>query len=370
MQNLTRRQLLALAGTTLGGAALAACGGGGTASGGSSPKPGGGVGNRKVKVTMFVFLGGNLGVMPKAFAKDYMTKHPNVTIEIYENSNTVGYPKMLAAKQTTPDQPLVNLGFFNAQTTAQGDLDDMWNKLDYGVVKNVKNVLPVLKRGNQKGVGLGTDQLGIVYNSKSLTPAPTAWSDLWDDKLKGKATYFDYYWEGVYMSARAAGGGLNKMDPGWTFWKQHAKWIRTIVTSNPQYLDVLTNGTAEITSYFNGTGLQWKQSGAPLDYVPPKEGAISVPVYLTTVKGNTSDQEAVSQDIVNEMLTPKWAEQWATTTVQVPGVNGVKLPSDLSSLPAFKQQTVDKMIGLDWVTVAKQTASWKQRWDQDVKANI
>jgi putative spermidine/putrescine transport system substrate-binding protein len=299
-----------------------------------------------------------------------MAKHPNLTIEIYENSNTVGYPKMLAAKQTTPDQPLVNLGFFNGQTAAQGDIDGMWNKLDYGALPNVKNVLPVFKRANRQGIGLGSDQVGIVYNTKSLSPAPTSWADLWASKVKGKATYFDYYWEGVYMAARANGGSLTNMNPGWTFWKDHAKWIRTIVTSNPQYLDVLTNGTAEITSYFNGTGLQWKNGGAPLDYVPPKEGAISVPVYLCTVKGNTSDQEAVSLDIINQMLTPKWCEQWATTTIQVPAVQGVKLPSDLASLPAFKQETVSKLIKLDWVTVAKQTANWKQRWDQDVKANI
>lgn len=373
MDRMTRRQLLALAGTTLGSAALAACGGGGGtgSSGGgtgSGATPGFPKGN--VKVTMFVFLGGDLGVMPKAFAKDYMSRHPNVTIEIYENSNTVGYPKMLAAKQTTPDQPLVNLGFFNAQTTAQGDLDGMWNKLDYGALSNAKDILPVLKRSNRQGIGLGSDQVGIVYNTKALTKAPASWADLWDQNVKGKATYFDYYWQGVFMAARANGGGLDKMDPGWSYWKQHAKWIRTIVTSNPQYLEVLTNGTAAITSYFNGTGLQWKRGGAPLDYVPPKEGAISVPLYLTTVKGNTSDQEQVSHDIINEMLSAKWAEQWATTSIQVPGNQKVKLPSELASLPAFKQDTVDHLIPVDWGTVAKNTAGWKQRWDQDVKANI
>jgi putative spermidine/putrescine transport system substrate-binding protein len=369
MDNITRRKLLALAGTALGGAVLASCGGGGS-SGGGSQGGGGGQSNKKVKVTMFVFLGGDLGVMPKAFAKEYMAAHPNVTIEIYENSNTVGYPKMLAAKQTTPDQPLVNMGFFNAQTTAQGDLDGMWNKLDYGALSHAKDVLPVLKRKNQQGIGLGSDQVGIVYNTKALTPAPTAWADLWDDKVKGKVTYFDYYWQGVLMAARANGGSLTKMDPGWTFWKQHAKWIRTIVTSNPQYLDVLTNGTASITSYFNGTGLQWKRGGAPLDYVPPKEGAISVPVYLTTVKGNTQDQEQVCHDIVNQMLSPKWCQQWATTSIQVPGSSAVKLPQEFGSLPAFQKQTIDHFIPVDWVTVAKQTADWKKRWDQDVKANI
>src|SRR6185503_13192680 len=69
-----------------------------------------------VEVTMFVFLGGALGVMPKAFKEWYESNHQNVKINIYENSNTVGYPLMVAAKRQDASKPFVNLGFFNAQT--------------------------------------------------------------------------------------------------------------------------------------------------------------------------------------------------------------------------------------------------------------
>jgi putative spermidine/putrescine transport system substrate-binding protein len=359
---ITRRQALGLGAGLLASAALSACGGAGSAAGSG--------GSNKVRVTMFVFFGGNLGVMPKAFAKDYMARHPNVTIEIYENSNTVGYPKMLAAKQTTPERPLVNLGFFNAQTTARGDVDDMWNQLDYAAMSNAKDVLPVLKRSNQKGIGIGTDQLGLLYNTKQVSPPLASWTDLWNPRYAGKVTFFDYYWEVVLETARLMGGGITDMDPGWNFWKAHAKQIRTIVTSNPQYLDVLSNGTAILTSYFNGTGLQWKGQGAPIDYVPPKEGAISVPVYLQTVKGNTPDQERVCQDIINEMLSPQWCLQWATTTIEVPANVRVKLPPSLADLPAFQRQTTDKLIAVDWAVAGKQDSAWRQRWDQDIKANI
>lgn len=142
------------------------------------------------------------------------------------------------------------------------------------------------------------------------------------------------------------------------------------MTSNPQYLDVLSNGTAPLTSYFNGTGLQWKRGGAPLEYVPPKEGAINVPVYLQAVQGSTADQIAVAHDMINEMLSPKWNEQWAVTSIAVPANQTVKLPSDMASLPAFQKDTVQKLISVDWTTVARNNSDWRQRWDQDVKANI
>ena len=367
MRQISRRDALKIGAGALSAAALAACGSS-TPSGSASSRRGYPKG--KVSVTMFVFLGGNLGVMPAAFAKDYMSRHRNVTVNIYANSNNVGYPKMLAAKQTNPNQPLVNLGFFNGQTAAQGDLDGMWNKLDYSALSNAKDIPPIFRRSNHHGIGIASDQLGLVYNTQEVTKAPTSWADTWGASTKGKLTFFQYYWEIVYIAAKMNGGSLTNMGPGWNFWQNHAHWIRTIVSSNPQYIQVLTNGTANFTSYFNGTALQWKQQGAPVTYVPPKEGAISVPVYLCSVQGNTPDQEAVAVDMINEMISPKWCLQYATTTVAVPANQAVKLPSNLSSLPAFQKSTVDKLIALDWKTVAKNINDWDQRWNQDIAAKI
>ena len=324
-----------------------------------------------VEVTMFVFLGGALGVMPKAFKDWYEGKHSNVKINIYENSNTVGYPLMVAAKQHDPNKPFVNMGFFNAQTTAQGDLDGMWEKLDYRHLENVKDIYPVFKRSNQKGIGIGADQLGLLYNTRQISKPPTSWADLWNADYAGKVTFFDYYWQAVYAAARLNGGNLHHMNKGWNLWSSKAhQQIRTIVTSNPQYLQVLTNGTGSLTSYFNGTGLQWVRQGAPLKYVVPKEGAINVPVYLTSVKGNTPQQSEVCHDIIGKMLSPKWCGGWANTSIEVPANNLVKLPAEFKKLAAFKPNTINHLWKLEWAVVAKAIATWRNQWDQQVKAKL
>jgi putative spermidine/putrescine transport system substrate-binding protein len=325
----------------------------------------------KVNVTMFVFLGGALGVMPKQFSKWYESKHPNVKIDIYENSNTVGYPLMVAAKRQNPNKPFVNFGFFNAQTSAQGDLDQMWEKLDYGHMKNAKDIYPAFKRANRHGIGIGTDQLGLVYNKNLIKKVPTSWRSLWDPAYAGQVTFFDYYWQAVYVAAKLNGGSLRKMTAGWNLWKSKAHdQIRTIVTSNPQYLQVLTNGTAGLTSYFNGTALQWVRQGAPLVYVPPKEGAINVPVYLQSAAGNTAAQSEVCHDIIDKMLSPTWCGGWATTSVEIPANRKVKLPAEVARLPAFSKKTIEHSLVLDWQVVAKAIAGWRKQWDQDVKGRI
>ena len=319
---------------------------------------------------MFVFLGGALGVMPKEFKDWYESHHSNVSITVYENSNTVGYPLMVAQKQQA-SKPFVNMGFFNAQTSAQGDLDDMWEKLDYGSLSNEKDIYPAFKRSNQHGIGIGADQYGLLYNTQQPSKAPTSWSDLWSPSNAGKVTFFDYSWYAVYAAAKLNGGGLRNMTPGWNLWEQKAhQQIRLIVTSNPQYLQVLTNGTAGLTAYFNGTGLQWRRQGAPIQYVPPKEGAINVPVYLQSVKGNTPQQSEACHDIIDKMLSPKWCGGWMNTSIEVPANSKVKLPAEFKQLPAFQKSTIDKVLKLDWQVVAKATATWRTLWDQDVKGHM
>src|SRR4051812_21379085 len=214
-KRLTRREILAAGGAAAGALAL-----------GVDPvRAGTRLRARKsapVEVTMFVFLGGALGVMPKAFKDWYEAKNPNVKINIYENSNTVGYPLMVAAKRQDPTKPFVNLGFFNAQTTAQGDLDDMWEKLDYKHLENAKDIYPAFQRSSQKGIGIGADQLGLVYNTTQISNAPSSWGDLWSPAYAGRVTFFDYYWQVVYAAARLSGGNLHHMTPGWSLWSQKA----------------------------------------------------------------------------------------------------------------------------------------------------
>lgn len=366
----SRRSLLAATGAAAAVPLLGACGREIDTSGEPDPQPTGSGSNEKVRITIFAFLGNRLADMPKALTEDYMSRHKNVEIEIYEDSNAVGYPKMLAAKQTTPDRPLVNMGFFNSQISAQGDLDDMWNRLDYSSLSNAADISETFRRPNQNGIGIGADQIGITYNTNNISSAPTSWADLWDDAYRGRLTLFDYWWQVVFMAARLNGGSLTDMEPGWQLWREKARNIRTLVTSNPEWQQVLSDGTADITSCWNGTSLQFKDDGAPVDYVPPAEGAIAVPVYLQTVKGNTQAQQEVCVDIINEMLSPRWCQMWAETAVQTPANPAVQLPAHLADLPGFQKANVDKLISVDWATVAEQIADWRNRWDAEVKANI
>ncbi|MCG5220051.1 extracellular solute-binding protein [Streptosporangium soli] len=366
-RSISRRGLLAGA----AGLALAsACGEvnpGGPATGPSAGQNGSG---GKLKVTMFAFLGGDLGKMPKEFAAEYMRSHPSVQIEVYEQSNTVGYTRMLAQKKAAPDQPLVNFGFFNAQSSVQGVADRMWAKLDYSAMFNAADIDERFRREDGYGIGIGADQLGLLYNRDKAPKPPTSWSALWDHAFREQVTFLQFPWYAVFMAAKLNGGGLSNMEPGWQLWEREAKQIRLLVESNPQYLNVLSNGTATLTGYFAGTGQQWINSGAPLNYVVPSEGAIPLPVYLQAVEGSTPNQLEAINDMINEMISPRWSQRWAETSIETPANTKAKIPADLARLPAFSPATRKGFIDVDYTIVGTHNAEWQRRWETDIASRI
>ncbi|HEX6444212.1 MAG TPA: extracellular solute-binding protein [Streptosporangiales bacterium] len=363
---MSRRRLLGTGAALAGAAALStACGGIQQNQGSSGSKSKG-----KLKVTLFAFLGGDLAKMPKEFAQAYMDKHKNVEVSVYEQSNTIGYTKMLAQRKADPGQPLVNLGFFNSSTTVQGVGDKMWSKLDYGTMKNASDIFPSMQRKDGFGIGIGTDQYGLVYNKEKITDHPTSWKALWDPKYRGEVCLFKGPWYALVMAARLNGGGENDVAPGWALWKKNAKQLRLMVESNPQYLNVLSNGTAPLTSYFAGTSQQWIDSGAPLTYVVPDEGAIQQPVYLQAVAGSSQSQLEVAHEMIDEMISPKWCSRWAEVSVEMPANSRAKLPEKLQGLPAFSSKTREHFVDIDLDVVGRHSAAWQEQWDRDVTSRI
>ena len=83
-----------------------------------------------VEITFFIWAGSNQGIVPMEVIEEYRKEHPEVTIDILESNNTITYPKMVAAKRTTPDDPLVHCGFFNVDSMTKGDVDGMWTSID------------------------------------------------------------------------------------------------------------------------------------------------------------------------------------------------------------------------------------------------
>ena len=99
-----------------------------------------------MKIAFFIWASRNQGVVPREVFKAYREAHPEVTIEELESTNAITYPKIVAARRTTPDNPPVSCGFFNVDAKIRGDADEMWESMNPERIPNIANVLPQYRR--------------------------------------------------------------------------------------------------------------------------------------------------------------------------------------------------------------------------------
>lgn len=358
----SRRSLLAGGGAVAAGLLVDGC------APASQPgaSAGGGAG-KKLVITMTPFAGADLGLMPREFAKDYQERHRNVQIKI---DDTLILTKQTAAFQANPHQPLNHLVFCNGGATATGKATGMYLKLDYSKIPNTRHLHSQFVERDHCGVVFGADQMGLVYNTKTYPEGFHSWADLWSPAQQGKLCFFTVPWWVIGMAAKVGGGSWDHMDPGFELWEKHAKNIRTIVTANPQFLNMLSTSEAPLTSHYLGTSTVWRSQGAPLGYSRPTEGAFFDPVGVNINSGATDDQVEVCYDIVNEMLKPRWNQRWVDTSIEIPAVSTSKLTAKLKGIPAIAAGPDQKFVPVDWDTVGKNMAAWTDRWNQDVVSKI
>jgi putative spermidine/putrescine transport system substrate-binding protein len=363
---LSRRSFLATGGAIAAGALLSACAGGNTKSGDSSGPSSKGAGG-KVSITITPFAGADLAAMPTAFAKEYEAAHRNVSITL---DDTVLFTKQVAGHKANPHKALTNLAFSNSGSTATGKALGMYAKLDYSRIPHTSGLAPNLVEKDHCGVVLGADQMGIVSNTKDYPGGLHSWSDLWSDKQRGKECYFTIPWWAIGIAASEHGGSWSDMDPGFKIWQNNAKNIRTIVTANPQFLNVLSSGEAPLTSHYFGTSHVWASQGAPVQYSTPKEGVVFDAVGVNVVAASSENQIEVMYDMINEMLTPKWNTMWADTSVEIPALTSTPLSAKLKALPQISAGASQKFVQVDWDTVGQNMPAWTDRWNQDIVSKI
>lgn len=374
MREPSRRQFLRQAGAA--GLAFLAADALTVASGAAASAKNVGSSASPVHLTEFTWVGSGQDVQPPQFRAEYEKSHPNVTIDFQPGTNLETYPKIVQSLKVTPNDPLINFGYFNISAITQGEQAGIWDKLDPKVVTNLKNVYASYKRPGNRGVFFSTSMIGLMYNTQLVKTPPTSWNDIFDKKFHGKVALWDDplgYSNGLIMAARLHGGGEGNMEPGFALFEKAAKagQFQSLYTSNDAAKQLLVSGTAVITPFFAGLMQPWVlQEKAPLGYVVPKEGQVSFPLGFEIVKGSSKAQVKAAQQIIDLMLAPAAVGEWCKLTYSTPAVNGANIGSALSSQPAYQAANIKKAVQIKWKKIVGNTTSLQDEWNQRVKANL
>lgn len=333
-------------------------------------------GEEKVKLTMFIWAGSNQDVVPKEVVAEYVKNHPNVEVTFEESSNAVMYPKMVAGKQADPNNPVVNFGYFNADASAKGLKDDMWESLDPSIVTNMKDIPEQYHQPDNKGIVWGVSSFALVYNKDLVKTPPASWNDLWDNpEFKGKVALWDYMFYPyiaplIELKGAELGATYKNPEAVFQFWGEHSDQIETLVTSNDQLKSLLDSGDALISPFSAQVAETWIDGGSPLAVAYPAEGAISFPYSLQIVKGSTPAQVKVANEIINELLSADALTRYAEQTGTPFTSTAAAVPDKYKDDPSFSIEVQSKGINPDWGIMAEEASAWKELWDRLVKTKL
>ncbi|HHH41663.1 MAG TPA: extracellular solute-binding protein [Chloroflexi bacterium] len=150
---------------------------------------------------------------------------------------------------------------------------------------------------------------GIMYRTDKIDPPPTSWNDLWNPKYAGHIAMQDYARNAIAVAALA----LGYEDPFNLTEEQLQKAKEYLIQQKPLLLNYFESDT-EIRELFK-SGDVWisfgwtadartlrEEEGVPVEYISPKEGALSWVCGYSILKGTKMPYAAHA--LLNHYLSP------------------------------------------------------------------
>lgn len=226
---------------------------------------------------------------------------------------------------------------------------------------------------DDKAVAIGLVATGLMYNTKVFKEkgwaAPTSWNDLKDHKYKKTIvippinnTYGLYT---LMMFARLNGGGEKNIEPGFEVMKTEVNPNVLAYEPSPgKMTELFESGQGLLAVWGSGRVQSFANTGFPVDFVYPKEGAVTLLASACPVaKPNASP---LASQFIEAMLQPKLQLILLKDYGYGPVNKKVEVPADLARMAPIGERAA-RLINPDWDTINAHRDEWTKRWNREVE---
>lgn len=236
-----------------------------------------------------------------------------------------------------------------------------------------KDLYDIAKIPGNKAVAAGFVATGITYNKKVFAEkgwaAPSSWKDIADPKFKKLLAISSitgtYGLHTLVMMARVNGGGEKNIEPGFKAMQAVAANIQSFPVSPAKMSESLQAGETVISVWGSGRTVALANTGFPVEFVYPKEGAVALMVGVCpVVKPDASD---LAQKFIQFNLTPEMQAVWAKEQGFGPVNKNTKLDPDVAKQVPYGPDQVAKLVAVDWDTMNKEREAWTKRWQREIE---
>ena len=212
--------------------------------------------------------------------------------------------------------------------------------------------------------------LGIIYNTKLVKKPPTGFADLWSEEYKGRIVLPEISHSiGTYIipvGAMAQGKSPKDAEVGFEMLKRMVGLRPIWAKDTDTIMNALKNEEAVIGLLYKSQTYTVQGWGSPVQWIFPKEGAISI-TWGTGIAKNTKNPE-LAERYLNLTLDAE-AQTHFTQAFNYPGSNQKMvglLPDNLQQRARFSAEELKRLVQLDHGFMSDQRTEWTERWNRAV----
>ncbi|MBR0854321.1 ABC transporter substrate-binding protein [Bradyrhizobium liaoningense] len=226
---------------------------------------------------------------------------------------------------------------------------------------------------DDRAVAIGIVATGLMYNTKVFKEKgwapPTSWNDLKDTKYTKQLVIppinNTYGLEALVMLSKMNGGGETNVDSGFKIFKEQINPNVLAYEPSPgKMTELFQSGQAVIAVWGTGRVQSFANTGFPVDFVYPKEGAATL---LTTAcpiaKPNASPLAA---SFVKMLLDPKIQLVMLKDYGYGPVLKSLVIPPEHGKMAPIGERAA-KLYNPDWTVINEKREEWTKRWNREVE---
>lgn len=236
-----------------------------------------------------------------------------------------------------------------------------------------QDLYPLSNMG-KTAVALGVVATGLFYNKEAFAKAgwaaPDSWLDLEDPKFRQKVVIppisNGYGLHTLIKFAELNGGGVKDIEPGFkAIIDKVAPNVLAWEPSPGKMSELFQNGSGVLGVWGSGRVEALKNTGFPVEFVYPKEGAVALFTAVCPVARPDAKPEA--QQFVQFLLSPEIQAILAKTQAWGPVNSKTRLTPEVAAAVPYGPEQIGKLEAVDYSVVNVERGKWTNRWNRTVE---
>lgn len=301
----------------------------------------------------------------KTVIEPFMAENPDVKVTYFAQPTSAQMLGTLRAQKAAPQSDVVIL---DLAVSKAGTDEGIFAKLDEAEIPNIKDLYPNARMPGLAGVVVTFDNLELIYNSDLVKTKPDSWLALADKAYAGKVivpAMPDIIGLGLTVLLDKIAGGtdpMHNLDKGIAEMGKIAPNVQTW-DPRPEVYAPIVSGQAAIGVGWNARAqLNQDLSSGKLQPVLPKEGSLFQANTINLVAGTAN--QAAAKRFINYALGPKAQKAFTESMFYAP--SNAKAQISEAAISRTAVRSMNKMVLIDWVEIAKIRDSVNEQWRRKV----